>query len=285
MIEFTVEKDSVLCVAELNGRFGVYLDTDSLIDLAKKSECRRQRFLRALHKGGDLLFSWTTALEIAGTAGDTTAAIRSFLDGVGPYWTPLELNPWKVVRRGAAGVSAQAAVSETFMEAYFRERSSDLSAEGCKVLDLPANSFFRLGAVLDWVQEHRDDIRHHAVEIDHTFCSRLKQLRDDYDKNPSSLDLEVPSLPVDYRRPATFVLTQLLRMLVIEAKAFQYKRNDGLDLCHAVVASAYGCLITLDKHWKRRVENLPWQGHRPKVYYRPQVDELVDELEAVTALR
>lgn len=35
MIKVTVENGSVLCVAELNGRFGVYLDTDSLIDLAR----------------------------------------------------------------------------------------------------------------------------------------------------------------------------------------------------------------------------------------------------------
>ena len=285
MIKVTVENGSVLCVAELNGRFGVYLDTDSLIDLAKGSECRRQRFLRALREGGDLLFSLTNALEIAGTAGDTAAAIRNFLDGVGPHWTPLELNPWKVVRREAAGISDQAAVSETFMEAYFRERTYDLSPEGRTVLNLSADSFFRLGSVLDWVQEHRDDIRRNAVEIDRMFCSLLKQLRDDYDKNPSALAREAPSLPFDHRRPATFVLTQLLRMLVLQAKAFQCKKNDGLDFCHAVLASAYGSLITLDKHWKRRVENLPWQGHRPKVYYRPQVDELVDELEAVTALR
>lgn len=285
MIKVTVENGSVLCVAELNGRFGVYLDTDSLIDLAKKSECRRQRFLRALHEGGDLLFSYTHALEIAGTAGDTAAAIRSFLDGVGPYWTPLELNPWKVVRREAGGILGQGPISESFVKAYFEERSYDLTVEGHEVLDLPADSFFRLGSVLDWVQEHRDDIRRSAVEIDRMFCSLLKQLRDDYDKNPSALDREAPSLPVDHRRPATFVLAQLLRMLVIEAKAFQCKKNDGLDFCHAVLASAYGSLITLDKHWKRRVENLPWQGHRPKVYYRPQVDELVDELEAVTALR
>lgn len=171
------------------------------------------------------------------------------------------------------------------MKAYFEERSYDLTVEGHEVLNLSADSFFRLGSVLEWVQEHRDDIRRHAVEIDQAFCSRLKQLRDDYDKNPSSLDLEVPSLPFDHRRPATFVLTQLLRKLVLEAKAFQYKRNDGLDFCHVVLASAYGSLITLDKQWKRRVENLPWQDHRPRVYYRPQVDELVDELEAVTALR
>jgi hypothetical protein len=148
------------------------------------------------------------------------------------------------------------------MEAYFRERTYDLSPEGRKAFDLSADSFFRLGSVLDWVQEHRGDIRN-AVKIDRMFCSLLRQLREDYDKNPSALNREAPSLLFDHRRPATFVLAQLLRMLVLEAKAFQYKKNDGLDFCHAVLASAYGSMITLDKQWKRRVENLPWQNHRP----------------------
>ncbi len=285
MIRVTVENETVLCTAELNGRIGVYLDTDSLIDLAKKSSDRRQRFLGALHQGGDLLFSYISALEIARTAGDTAAAIKRFLDEVGPYWTPIELNPWKVVRREAVGPSGQTAVSESFMEAYFRERIYDLSGEGCEVLDLSPHSFFRLASVLDWTQEYRDDIRCHAVEIDELLFSCLKRLRKDFEKNPSALDCEAPSLPYDHRRPATFVLTQLLRQLVIEAKAFQYKKSDGLDFCHAVLASAYGSMITLDKQWKRRVENLHWQDLHPKVYYRTQVDELVDVLEGLATSR
>lgn len=285
MIKFTTEKDELVCVAELNGRLGVYLDNDSLIELATRLPTRRRRFLDALAMGGDLLFSYANAVEIAGPQGETATAIRSFLDDVKSHWIPLELNPWKVARREADGILGQAPVSESFMKAYFEERTYDLRLEGREVLDLSADSFFRLGSVLDWVQEHRDDMRRDAGEVDRMFCSRLKQLRDDYDKNPSALDREAPSIPLDHQRPATFVLTQLLRMLVLEARAFQYKKNDGLDFCHAVLAAAYGSMITLDKQWKRRVENLPSHSHLAKVYYRPQVDELVDLLEALTASR
>lgn len=257
MMKFFVKEDELACVAELSGCFGVYLDNDSLIELATKSPTRRRRFLDALAMGGDLPFSYTNAVEIAGPQGETVTAIRSFLDDVKSHWIPLELNPWKVVRREAAGILGQAPVSESFMKAYFEERAYDLTLEGREVLDLSADSFFRLGSVLDWVQGHRDDIRRDAGAVDRMFCSLLKQLRDDYDKNPSALDREAPSPHLDHQRPATFVLTQLLRMLVLEAKAFQYKKNDGLDFCHAVLASAYGSMITLDKQWKRRVENLP----------------------------
>ena len=285
MIKFTPEKDELICVAELNGRIGVYLDNDSLIELARGLRPRRQRFLDALLMGGDLLFSYTNAVEIAGPQGDTVTAIRSFLDDVGSHWTPLELNPWKVVRREASGILGQAPVSESFMKAYCEERIHDLSPTRNKVLEMSPDSFFRLGAVLGWVQEHRDDIRSQATEIDHKFVSLLKQLRDDYDRNPLALDREAPFIPLDHQRPATFVLNHLLRMLVREAKAFHSKKNDGLDFCHAVLASAYGSMITLDKQWKRRVDNLPRHNHLAKVYYRPQVDELVDLLETLVASR
>ena len=57
------------------------------------------------------------------------------------------------------------------MKVYFEERTYDLTLEGREVLDLSADSFFRLGSVLDWVQEHRDDIRRNAVKIDHVFAA------------------------------------------------------------------------------------------------------------------
>jgi len=148
------------------------------------------------------------------------------------------MNPWEVARREANGFLGQAPVSESFMKAYCEERTYGLRLEGHgEVLDLSADSFFHLGSVLDWVQEHRDDIRRDAGEVDRLFCGHRKQLGDDYDKNPSALDRQAPSVPLDHQRPATFVLNHLLRMLVLEAKAFHCKKNDGLDFCHAVLAS------------------------------------------------
>ena len=50
-------------VAERRG-YGVYLDNDSLIDIAKRCEPRRRRFVGALRAKGTLLFSWANAVEI-----------------------------------------------------------------------------------------------------------------------------------------------------------------------------------------------------------------------------
>jgi hypothetical protein len=61
------------------------------------------------------------------------------------------------------------------------------------------------------------------------------------------------------------------------------KDNDGLDFCHAVLAAAYGSLATLDRHWKRRVEQLPKPNNVARMYYRPEVDDLVAVLESLVS--
>lgn len=281
MIRFTTEDGKLSCVAELMGRFGVYLDNFSIIDLAKGPAAQRQRFLDALKTRGTLLFSLTNAAEVAGPQGASASAVRAFLDGVGPYWVPLELNPWRVVEREQAGLVDRAPVSDGFMKAYFQQRAHDLSPGGSRVLDLSPENFFRLGAVLDWVQEDRDNTRQEAAGMDETLRGKLKQLRTNYDNDAASLDRLLPPVPFDEQRRATFVLIHLLRTLVLEAKAFQFKDNDALDFCHAVLAAAYGSIATLDKQWKRRVENLPKPNRLAKVYYGPQLDELVDLLNSL----
>lgn len=93
-----------------------------------------------------------------------------------------------------------------------------------------------------------------------------------------SLDELLPPCRFDEHRPAKFALTHLLRLLTQEAKAHHFKKGDGRDLCHAVLAAACGSLITLDKSWKRRVEGLPQPHRLARIYYRPELDELVATL-------
>ena len=283
MIRFTADNGEMLCIAELKGRIGVYLDNDSLYELAvtKGRELRRQRFVDALRRGGTLLFSFTNALEVAGLMGQSASAVRAFLDSVGSYWVPLKMNPFKVIEMEELGLSDQAPISEEFMKGYVEERAYDLSLQGRKLLDLSTETFFCLGAVLDWMQENRDSIRDNTRRIEGLLRDQLIRFRDDYEKDCTSLDRQLPPVPFDSRKPATFVATHLLRKLVIESKAFQFKDGDGPDFCHAVLAAAYGSIVTLDKQWKRRVENLPTPNRLAKVYYRPEVDQLVDMVESL----
>jgi len=279
MMRVTTEGGKLFCIAELKDRFGVYLDNDSLMDMAKGPAARRGRFVGALRTRGALLFSLTNAAEVAGPQGASASAVRAFLEAVGPYWVPLELNPWTVVKREEAGLGDRAPLSDGFMKAYPQQRVNDLSEGGRSVLDLSAENFFRLGAVVDWVQEDRDNIREEATEMDQTLRDKLRQLRVNYEKDPASLDRLLPPVSFKEQRRATFVLVHILRMLVLEAKAFQFTAHDALDLCHAVLGAAYGSLATLDKQWKRRVENLPKPNRLAKIYYRPKLDQLVDLLD------
>jgi hypothetical protein len=286
MIRFTSENGKPVCEALAAGRFSVYLDNDSLITLAKTRDIAlRDRFVAAIRAGGTLLFSLTNAIEISGPQEDSAAAVRAFLESIGPYWVPLELNPFKIVRREQEEGPAQAPVSREFMEAYFQRRAYDVSPGGSLIVDLSPESFFRLGSVLDWVQEERDSIRADIRVMDDGLRDKLKELRGDYEKDPSSLDRSLPPISYDDRRPGTFVFVHLLRLLVVEAKAFQFKDNDALDFCHAVLGAAYGSLAMLDKQWKARIERLPKPNRLAKMFYRPEVPELVALLESVVADR
>lgn len=209
--------------------------------------------------------------------------MRALLDSVGPNWVPLESNAWEVGRREEAGHTSGVAVSERFMKAYFKERLAEPLLES-GVLDLSSQSFFRLGVVLDWVQENRATIRRYGGQLDEVLRGRLEQLRTEYDRNPGSVDRLLPPVPFDARRPAAVVLVHLQRLLVQEAKAYKFMPHDGLDFCHAVMAAAYGSLVTLDKHWKRRVESLPCANQLARTYYRPELDHLVDTLESLSPI-
>ena len=265
--------------AELKDRVGVYLDSDSLFELAEGTELRRKRFVDALRGGGSLLFSGANALEVAGPLGESAKKLSAFLDSLGHYWVPLELSPWTVVRREESGSKRQSPVSEWFMRAYFTERSFDLSQQGDNAFDCSASTFFRLSAVLDWVHDQRDKVRGYAVELDRAFGDEWKRLRLEYQKDPSAVDRLLPVIPFDPCCPAKFVSVHLQRRFA--KGSLQFKKNDSLDFCHAVTASAYGNIATLDTKWRQSVEGLPRPNRLAKMYSRPTVGELVDELESL----
>ena len=92
MIEVTSEGGTPVVVAETKG-YGIYLDNDSLIDLAKGSAQRQSRFVDALRSKATLLFSWANAIEVSGPQYASADAVRAFLNSIGPHWVPLELSP------------------------------------------------------------------------------------------------------------------------------------------------------------------------------------------------
>lgn len=247
----------------------VYLDNWAVIDLAKGDPSRRRRFVDAVCTGGDLLFSSANAAELTGPQGKSFDAVRSFLDQLGPHWVPVELNPFKVVERELNGAGrGESCISPDFMNAYFRDRTTGYSPGSGKVIDL-SQDFFRLGAVLDWVAQS-DKIRKQLAEFDEVLKKAIREARE---RKP------MPALPFTPFKPATFTCGNLLRTLIVEANAYQVKKGDGLDFCHAVIGSAFASVATLDKHWKRRVENLPKPNRLAHIYSGLELDSMVTYIE------
>jgi hypothetical protein len=83
----------------------------------------------------------------------------------------------------------------------------------------------------------------------------------------------------------SFVSHHLVRILVREAKAFHLKAGDGPDFYHAVMAAAHAQVAALDKHWKRRIEQIPPPHRLAQIYYKPQIGELVSRFEALVLER
>jgi len=268
--------------AETKG-YSIYLDNDALIELAKGPSERRQRFVKSLRSKATLLFSWANAIEIAGPQGNSAEAVRAFLNSIEGNWVPLESNAWEVVRKEEAGLTSGTAISENFMKAYSEERLAD-QLQTSKIIDLSSKNFFHLGVLLNWVQEMHDALLREADRLDEVLHDRLKHLRTEYDRDRNSLDRLLPFVPFHPHRTTSFVLVHLQRLLVLEAKAYKFMPHDGLDFCHAVMAAAHGSLVTLDRQWKRRVESLPCANKLARIFYRPEVDQLVDILESLSPL-
>jgi hypothetical protein len=81
------------------------------------------------------------------------------------------------------------------------------------------------------------------------------------------------------RPPATFVHTHLLRNLISD-RGDQLKEGDGADFCHGVIGSAFANFATLDKQWKRRVENLPKPNRLARIYYEREIEAMFTDIES-----
>ena len=255
----------------------VYLDNWAIGDLAEHNPSRRRRFIQAVRSGVDLLFSVTNAAELSGPTGRSAEAIREFLDEIGPHWFPAEHNPTEVVKREQMGANSNAVcASEEFMGSYLAHLMRDYPPGSAKVVEM-YDKFFRLGAILDWVSPQRESILRGKAEGDAILKDKCGMCAETFKRDAHWLDDKFPRKPFDPSRRASFVYDNLLRTLVVEAN--QLKRNDWMDFCHAVIATAYSTFAALDKNWKRRVLNLPKPNSVARIYSAPELDNMVTDME------
>jgi hypothetical protein len=251
-------------VAAMERQPAIYLDHDSLGEISR-NEARRRRFLDIWTVKGELLFSWANAFDISGPQEGSAQAIKELLEALGPHWIPLELNPWKVVRKeaGLEPSSGTPCVSESFLGGYFLRLRDDVA---------------NLGRVVDLIHENREDVQMDLGIIKAHADEMFQASRDAYRRDHGSLDRAFPVLPNDPARPAAFLLRELER-LVTRQLGFQWTINDGTDFLHASVAATCADFLLLDRQWKRRVLEVAPPKTYQWVFYRHEIDAFLDAFE------
>jgi len=257
--------------------FPVYLDNHTVIDLAKRNRSGlRARFLDALRGRATLLFSIANVIEVAGPQGASSDAVRSFLSDIGPHWIPVDMDPGSVMKREDEGHPAPI-VSARFVKAYAHQRLTELEVSGQPV-NISDSTLFDLGKFVDWTKERRTQIRANTDQMDTTLANHLIALRKFYDAGIRGIDA-IEGNPLLPDKRATYVMEQLSRMVIQEAKSHPFARRDSLDMCHAVIAIAYAVLATLDKKWCRRANALRHKDRLATVYHGGQLEEFVTAFE------
>ena len=271
------QNGELTCQGSIDG-FPVYLDNFAVSFLARKSNPLRQRFLAALQNGADLLFSIANGIEISGAQGESALAIKAFLDDCGPHWYPVELSPDVVIDREQAGVEpSRCFFAEELLNAFFRNRTAGYTPGSGKVIDLSAD-FFKLGMFVDWLEPERDYFLQQCRAFDDMLITSVGNLRAKHKKNPGWLDRTMPAPIFNPRMPAWFARNCLLRGLISDF-GFQVKKGDGMDFCHAVMASSFGTFASLDIQWKRRVDNFPKPNKSARIYHRNELEKMMTDIE------
>jgi hypothetical protein len=281
MIKIKVKQDSVLSLYASVSGLAVYLDNFAIKELAKRDISRRKRFIAAVNQGAEVLFSVANAAELTGFQDGSFREVRDFLEEIGPHWFPVELDPYLVVERELSRKRAdESCFSDRFLKDYLAYRIA--SYPSAQIVGI-SEEFFRLGPIMDWLAPQKDSIAKGKTELDEALIGKIKEHREKYNANPQWLDTAFPALTFDQSPPATFAYKNLIRTLILETKSHRLKRNDGIDFCQAVVASAFTTIATLDKPWKRRIENLPKPNNLARIYYAQELDNMVDDVESVVS--
>lgn len=279
MIQATIVSGNPSFEASVSG-IAVYLDNWAIKAFAKGDARLRQRFIRAVRNGGDLLFSASHAIEATGPQGKSSRAFKSFLNQLGAHWYPIHANVFVVVEREKQGMSrSDCSFDGELLRAYFQANTAKHRAHSGKVIDLSSDSFFKLGNVIRFTKGKRDYLREKCAEFDQTMLEYVTKLRARHRKEPGWLDAVLPALPFIRTSAANFAFQNIMRELIKDF-GYQIKKGDSMDLGHSIMATAFSNFAALDKQWKRRVENLPKPNQNPRVYYEPELKAMVTDIEA-----
>lgn len=279
MLKSVIAADGQLTFESTVRGIAIYLDTFALRSLARGNPSLRRRFVAVVNGGVDLLFSVTNAVEICGATGASSEALKGFLNELGPNWYPIEMSLDEVMKREQQGLSPGACcIDEALLRAFFSNRTCKHTPGSGRVIDL-SETFFQLGAFVDWLAPQRDYFLDQRRIFDDMLQEKIPLLRAKHKQNPGWLDRAMPEPRFHPSNAATFAYWCFMRDLICDS-GYQVKSGDAMDFHHAVMACAFASFAALDKHWKRRIANLPRPNRAPRIYYEPELSGMVADIES-----
>ena len=173
MIEVKPNQDSILNLFVSTRGVAVFLDAWAIKRLAKDDPALRRRFLEAVHRGADILFSVSNAAELTGPQGDSFVAIRSFMDDLGPYWFPVELDPVEVTNREKEGKPHdECCVCRRFLRDYLASKLRTTPVD--QIIGI-SGDLFTIGHVMNWLAPQRESIARGKAELDKVLIKRTSR--------------------------------------------------------------------------------------------------------------
>jgi hypothetical protein len=250
----------------------IYLDHWALRLFASEPG-RRAHFLEAFRTRGTLMISVMNADEIARTTLDETAGeLRSLMDGIGPHWLPMTVDPMRIIDAEMGNTTGNnPCASEAFLLApKFAGRLLEGEISLVHVVDVTRGDDGRID-----------------VEATNALTAKLRghigDWRTAYRENTAELDRKFPKLPFDPVRPMRSIYNGLVRLSI--TGGFIFNDNHARDLFHTVTSIRCSDLVLLDGHWAEQVRKLRLPNDFVKVYTKADVDAFLADFEAWPATR
>lgn len=267
-------------VAQVDRQPAIYIDNDSLSELAKHSALG-DRFLACLQHCGTLLFSMSNAVDLAGPQGRSADVVRDFLDRVGSRWAPFEFNAFRLARRevGQESHEGSPAASPVLIHALVLQQLEDA---GTAIVGV-GSELLRLGRIVEYVQRDRTAVMQDMQRLKDAAAALVSDSRQKFLQDPGALDRLYPPMSFSPATPAMYVLNETLRIVTRQARSHTWSTNDGIDMAHAVSAVAYADLILLDRQWKERMQMVHLPLGSAEIFYRFEIDQFLSRFEAWVA--
>jgi len=248
----------------------LYLDHWALRRLSEDAP-RCRRFLDAFSRRGTLYFSLMNVVEIAGDqAEERIQAVRSLLEGIGPHWLPMTMDPTAIIQAEEEG-RPEAWVSDAFLkDPAFASRLVEGEVSLVHTVDLTRGDAGR-------------ELRENQKSSEAQMLSNLGELRKAHGRAPHQIESSYPRLPFQPQTPMLGIYNGLVRLTVSDG--FTLNGNHVRDLYHACNSVRCADMVTLDGHWAGQVAKLRLPDDFVKIYTESTLDSFLADLEAAPATR